>query len=103
MLHNIFISWKAKYSFLDGPGPGNPDIRNIVENPRYTIKDYIIDSSWLAITIFVLLAIVFASTTFYYWRKSRRMAKNLLQEHDDPNNEDGLKDDGKRKRNFNVI
>ena len=69
----------------------------------YTVTDYIVDSSWLAITIFVLLAIVFASTTFYYWRKSRRMAKNLLQEQDDPSNEDALKDDGKREKDFNDI
>ena len=99
MLYDIFISWNAQYSFLDGPGP---DKTVPVVNPNYTVTDYIVDSSWLAITIFVLLAIVFASTTFYYWRKSRRMAKNLLQEQDDPSNEDALKDDGKRKKNFNV-
>ena len=88
--------------FSDGSASGKTGYKNPVINPNYTVTDYIVDSSWLAITIFVLLAIVFASTTFYYWRKSRRMAKNLLQEQDDTNNDDGLKDDGKRK-NFNVI
>ena len=57
--------------------------------PDFTITDYITDSTWAAITIFVLLAIVFASTTLYYWRKSRRMAKSmLLQEHDTTDSRD---------------
>ena len=63
--------------------------------PNFTVTDYIMDSSWLAISIFVLLAIVFASTTFYYWRKSRRMGKSLLQEQDDLNTGDA--DDGSRR------
>ena len=72
-----------------------------VMQPNFTVTDYIMDSSWLAISIFVILAIVFASTTFYYWRKSRRMAKTLLQEQDDTNNDDGddggVTDDGKKE------
>lgn len=72
-----------------------------VMQPNFNVTDYIMDSSWLAISIFVLLAIVFASTTFYYWRKSRRMAKTLLQEQDDPNNDDGddcgMRENGKKE------
>jgi hypothetical protein len=97
---------KHTYFFSDGPAidkTGTPVMNPNFIGTDYTVTDYIVDSSWLAITIFVLLAIVFASTTFYYWRKSRRMAKNLLQEQDDPSNEDALKDDGKREKDFNDI
>ena len=90
-------------------GPVAHDKHGIaVMQPNYTVTDYIIDSSWFAITIFVLLAIVFASTTFYYWRKSRRMAKTLLHEQDEQNNDDtqnenSLKDGGNRKKNFTIV
>ena len=90
---------------LISDGPTSHDKHGIaVMQPDYTVvTDYIADSSWLAITTFVLLAIGFASTTFYYWRKSRRMAKNLIHEQDDHNNgdaNDDSKDDGIKRGIF---
>ena len=88
-------------------GPATHDKHGIaVMQPNYTVTDYIVDSSWLAITTFVLLALGFASTTFYYWRKSRRMAKTLLQEHEETNNDTANNDEGdsneegKLRKNF---
>ena len=94
-------------NFLDGPVAHDKHGIAVMQ-PNYTVTDYIIDSSWFAITIFVLLAIVFASTTFYYWRKSRRMAKTLLHEQDEQNNDDtqnenSLRDGGNRKKNFTIV
>ena len=95
------------FTILDGPAAHDKHGIAVMQ-PNYTVTDYIIDSSWFAITIFVLLAIGFASTTFYYWRKSRRMAKTLLHEQDDQNNDDtnndeSLKDNGNRKKNFTIV
>ena len=108
MTNNIsYIDTFITFFFSDGPVAHDKHGIAVMQ-PNYTVTDYIIDSSWFAITVFVLLAIVFASTTFYYWRKSRRMAKTLLHEQDEQNNDDtqnenSLKDGGNRKKNFTIV
>ena len=41
-------------------------------------EDYISDNSWAAIAFCFVLVGLLGSTTFYYWRKYRRISKNML-------------------------